>query len=124
MEYGKSFYSEKVAELSEEFVDVFRFWLASIPTAEYGKRFYNEKVAELSEEFADAIRFRPASKPTTVEAPEVESISPISPISRANLNFAPTATFRGRAESRESGHQAEGGLLQLLQPWVLMPAKF
>ena len=43
------------------------------------------------------------------------------------LNFefrALTATLRGRAESRESGHQAEGGLLQLLQPWVLIRAEF
>ena len=43
------------------------------------------------------------------------------------LNFefrAPTATLRGRAESRESGHQAEDGLLQLLQPWVMTRAKF
>ena len=32
-EYLKSFHSEKVPELSKEFGDVFRFWLASITTA-------------------------------------------------------------------------------------------
>ena len=39
------------------------------------------------------------------------------------LNFVPRRTFRGRAESRESNHQPEGWLRQLLQPWVLMSIK-
>ena len=33
LEHEESFYNEKVAELSKEFADAIRFWLASISTA-------------------------------------------------------------------------------------------
>ena len=33
LEYDISIHNEKIPELSKEFGDAFRFWLASIPTA-------------------------------------------------------------------------------------------